>query len=62
MHLTQNELNRLGIEFVPENQNPPNVPQLRPIERFWVYLKRSVYSEGWTTEDIPQLIKRIKYV
>ena len=57
---TQTELRRLGIEFVPEDQNPPNVPQLRPIERFWGYLKRTVYSEGWTAEDIPQLIKRIK--
>lgn len=27
---------KLKIEFVPQNDNPPNVPQGRPIERFWV--------------------------
>ena len=30
----------LGINFVPKEMNPPNVPQLRPIENFGEFLKQ----------------------
>jgi transposase-like protein/transposase len=53
-------LNELKINFVPKKSNPPNVPQLRPIEKFWANLKRVVYKNGWKAENYDQLIKKIK--
>ena len=38
------EMERLNIVVVPKSANPPNVPQLRPIENFWANLKRKIYS------------------
>ena len=36
-------LEKNGIEYVKKDQNPPNVPQLRCIEKFWSHLKQKVY-------------------
>jgi transposase len=44
---------------VPKDLNPPNVPQLRSIERFWANLKRKVYENGWTAKSV-DLVKKIK--
>lgn len=52
-------LKTLGISFVPKNENPPNCPQLRPIEDFWAEHKRRVYENGWSASSSEQLIKRI---
>jgi transposase len=57
---TQAEYVRLNIKVVPKSSNPPNVPQLRPIENFWSILKSKVYSKGWTADSIEELIERIK--
>jgi hypothetical protein len=46
-NLTQAEYSCLKIKLVPKNLNPPNVPQLRPIQKFWSILKRKVYFDGW---------------
>lgn len=48
------------IAFVPKKDNPPNVPQARPIENFWAVLKRMVYEKGWEAQNEQQLIGRIK--
>jgi hypothetical protein len=37
-------LKELKIEYVPKEENPPNVSQIRPIEFFLGNLKRKVYS------------------
>ena len=29
------------------DDNPPNVPQLRPIEDFWGVMKQEGYRGGW---------------
>ena len=47
------------ISFLPKQVNPPNVPQLRPIERFWYFLKDKVYTKGWKPKNIEDLRKRI---
>ena len=52
----------LNIKFVPKILNPPNVPQLRPIEDFWGILGRKLYQNGWTCDDIKELTKRILYL
>ena len=36
------EMKRLTIPVVPKDSNPPNIPQLRPIENFWANLKRRI--------------------
>jgi len=47
----QNWLKANDVQYVAKNENPPNVPQARPIERFWhlcklEYSKRSKVPKG----------------
>ena len=49
-----------GISFVTKEENPPNAPQIRPIENFWGILKMRVYDGNWTAKDRESLIRRIK--
>jgi transposase len=51
---------QLGIKYVHKEENPPNVPQLRRIERFWAYLKAKVYANNWTAKTPEELIKKVK--
>ena len=50
-----------GLPFVSKDQNPPNAPQIRPIERFWALLKNLVYEGNWVAKNREQLIRRIKW-
>lgn len=52
-------LDRLGITYLPKDQNPPNAPQIRPIELFWAHLKSKVYADGWSAQNVDQLKSRI---
>lgn len=56
---TQNWLHQNNIPFIPKNDNPPNLPQARPIEDFWAVLSRKVYDGGWQAENEEQLRRRI---
>jgi hypothetical protein len=56
---TQAEYARLNIKVVPKTSNPPNVPQVRPIENFWAILKGRVYKNGWTAKNIEELVRKI---
>ena len=49
-----------GIYTVPKNLNPPNAPQVQPIENFWGALKDQVYKGNWSAKRRPQLIRKIK--
>ena len=53
------ELTRLNIKVVKRDDNPPAVPQLRPIEKFWALLKAAVYEDGWQAENEQELQSRI---
>lgn len=35
-------LQALNIDFIQKSMNPPNCPQLRPIERYWAFVKRNL--------------------
>ena len=48
-----------SINFVTRADNPPCVPECRPIENFWSILKRMVYAENWHAKNITQLQARI---
>lgn len=50
----------LEINVVPREANPPNVPQVRPIEDLWGILKGLVYKDGWEATTARQLQQRIK--
>ena len=49
-----------GIAFVEKIDNPPNAPQIRPIENYWGILKMKVYEGNWTAKTRDHLIRRIK--
>lgn len=57
--ITQDWLRQQNIPCVPREDNPPNVPQARPIEEFWALLGRKVYDGGWEAENEEQLRRRI---
>jgi hypothetical protein len=56
---TTDLLTSLSVTFVPREDNPPNLPQCRPIEDFWSLLKSEVYRDGWEAKTIRQLKMRI---
>lgn len=47
------------VPFVPKEDNPPNVPQARPVENFWGVLDRMVYDNGWEAKTELHLVNRI---
>jgi hypothetical protein len=48
-----------NINFVSKVDNPPNLPQARPIEEFWAILSRKIYNNGWEAQNEEQLRRRI---
>ena len=52
-------LNEKKVKFVQKSENPPNVPEARPIEDFWGLIKGEVYKNNWQAENIDQLKNRI---
>lgn len=47
-----------GVEVLTKNMNPPNCPQLRPIEIFWAIVKRSLKKNGGASKDIASMTKK----
>ena len=41
------------------DDNPSNIPQLRPIEKFWAHLKSKVSGNDWEADNQQHLISRI---
>jgi hypothetical protein len=48
-----------NVNYVRRHQNPPNVPQARPIESLWSLLEQKVYEGAWEAKSLDQLAKRI---
>ena len=46
--------------FVSRVDDPPNVPQARPIETVWTVLDRKIYENNWKAKNIDHLVKRSK--
>lgn len=57
---TLSKMAELNTPYVPKTSNPPNVPQLRPIEDFWANLKRRVYCDNFRSKNVQSLIRKIK--
>lgn len=58
--VVQQRLNEKNIPFISRADNPPNVPQARPIERVWTVLERKIYSNNWEAKNEDHLVRRIK--
>ena len=43
-----------------KSENPPNAPQIRPIENYWGILKMKVYEGNWSAKTRDHLIWCIK--
>jgi len=56
----QDFLRENNVNFVNKDDNPANLPEVRPIENFWSLLKAKVYEDGWQANDIPQLTRKIR--
>ena len=59
-NIVQQCLTEKNIPFVSHVENPPNVPQARPIETVWTVLERKIYENNWKAKNIDHLVKRIK--
>ncbi len=35
-----------------KSENPPNLPECRPIENFWGILKGKVYANNWQAKNL----------
>lgn len=53
-------LREQNIKFLAKDRNPPNVPQVRPIEKFWSHLKREVFKDGFKPKTIDELEQKAK--
>jgi transposase len=51
---------RFNINYIRRENNPPNVPQLRPIEKLWGILKSRVYENNWEAKNVEHLKSRIR--
>jgi len=56
----QDFMNDNNINFLAKESNPPNAPQLRPIEKFWKNLKEKVMAKNYNPSNIEQLKKKIR--
>lgn len=53
-------MNVNNINFVPKDMNPPNVPQCRPIERYWALVKSNLKKTGQTAKDMKDFKRKWK--
>jgi hypothetical protein len=58
--VVQQRLTDKNVPFVHRQENPPNVPQARPIETVWALLERKVYEKNWQAKNLDVLGRRIK--
>jgi len=49
-----------GINIVQKEANPPNCPELRPIERYWAHIKRKLKGTKSTTTNVKDFQKKWK--
>ena len=53
-------MTKLGISFVPKEENPPAAPEVRAVEKFWAHLKAKVYANGWEAINLDELESKIR--
>jgi hypothetical protein len=48
------------IEYVSKKENPPNVPQVRAVNKFWDNLKKKVYNNNYCPKNVKCLMAKIR--
>lgn len=51
-----------GIDFVKKENNPPNVPQARPIERYWALCKTEYRKLKTAPKDLPSFKRKWRQI
>ena len=51
---------KFNVNYIPCDRNPPNIPQLRPIESFLDHLEGKVYDKDWKANSYQELVSRVK--
>lgn len=46
-----------NIDFIEKEDNPPNCPNLRPIERYWAIMKRILRKDGREIQNVDEFKK-----
>lgn len=46
-----------GVNIVPKDANPPNCPELRPIEKYWAIMKRKLLKSNKIVKNEKQMMK-----
>jgi len=59
-NIVKERLYEKNVSFVARQDNPPNVPQARPVETVWALLERKVYENNWEAKHLDALTRRIK--
>lgn len=54
---TLNWAEEKSVAFMPKEWNPPNSPQLRPIELFWAIMKRKLLKTKKTVKNSEEMLK-----
>lgn len=52
-------LSKNNVQFVEKDINPPNCPDLRPIERYWAIVKRHFRKEGTVSQNMQEFKKKL---
>ena len=52
--------NANGVVFVPKEANPPNCPELRPVERYWALVKRDLKETKGATKSLQDFRRKWK--
>ena len=55
--IVQEGLTEKNKPFFSRVDDPPNVPQARPIETVWTVLDRKIYENNWEAKNIDHLVK-----
>lgn len=46
------------MDVIPKNHNPPNTPELRPIERYWAIIKQKLFKYGGSIRTPQELFQK----
>lgn len=49
-----------SVHFVPKDMNPPNCPELRPVEQYWAIMKRELRKSKKTVKDEKDMLRKWK--
>jgi hypothetical protein len=44
-----------NVDIIPKDFNPPNCPELRPIEKYWAIVKRKLMKSGGSADTVEKL-------